>query len=115
MSRKKSVTFTEKSQLLEPPHIQTNTNFTSFCCDLLKCCFFPEYDSDDATEQIYTSSDSEDDIPDTKRDEPQVVKQVNFSEYEMDVTRYKWKPLLSYTSFSKKYNTPPAGSVPLWN
>ena len=113
MSIKKTVTFTEKSQLSEPPHIQTNTNFTSFCCDLLKCCFFPEYDSD-STEQIYTSSDSEDDIPDTKYG-GNIIKQVNFSEYEMDVTRYKWKPLLSYVSFSKKYNTPPAGSVPLWN
>ena len=116
MSTKKSVSFTEKSQLLEPPphhhHNQTNANFISFCCNLFKYCLITEYDSDD-TEQIYTGSDSEDDA--SASNTKYTVKQVNFTEYEMDVTRYKGKPLLSYVNFSKKYNTPPTGSVPLLN
>lgn len=119
----KTVKFTEKTRLLNFPEEQeTNKgNLITCFCDLLKKCLFLNYDSDNSGQLTfgYSSSSDDDEVDD---DDATPLNQdyrsnqtVNFSEYELDVTRYKWKPLLSFKSFSKKYNTPPNGSVPLYD
>ena len=124
----KTVKFTEKSQLLNFPEEEEETNkgnFITCFCDLLKKCLFINYDSDNSGQLTFgysnsssssnsSNSSSTDDITPLNQ-EARTKQKVNFSDYELDVTRYKWKPLLSYKSFSKKYNTPPNGSVPLYD
>ncbi len=114
----KTVKFTEKTRLLNFPEEQETNKGNLITCfyDLLKKCLFLNYDSDNSGQLTFGYSSSSDDDDATPLNQDYRSNQtVNFSEYELDVTRYKWKPLLSYKSFSKKYNTPPNGSVPLYD